>query len=328
MPATRTQIWDENDKIKSHTSTERDALFVSDGHMVHNSEDDEMQGYDGSTSSWVSLTLPDGLCPDAPAVAEHTHDAYAASDHEHTLTADDLPAHTHEGMVGPQGEKGDKGDKGDQGDPGPAGMDGAPGQDGAQGPPGEDGDDGQPGQPGAQGARGPRGYTGATGPQGPQGPKGDKGDTPSASSHVHPPPLPASTSNQGIIEVADNTEADAGTESEKAMSPATVKRRLEKASSVVKAFGRVSADGTVQSGSYGVQSVTRSGTNNNTYQYNVRLNSASSGSIVPIVATNGSSSDDTHIFSVSRTNFQVKFASGGNQQGQARDFHFVVYGLE
>ena len=209
-----------------------------------------------------------------------------------------------------------------------AGMDGAPGQDGAQGPPGEDGDDGQPGQPGAQGARGPRGYTGATGPQGPQGPKGDKGDTPSASSHVHPPPLPASTSNQGIIEVADNTEADAGTESEKAMSPATVKRRLEKASSVVKAFGRVSADGTVQSGSYGVQSVTRSGTNNNTYQYNVRLNSASSGSIVPIVATNGSSSDDTHIFSVSRTNFQVKFASGGNQQGQARDFHFVVYGLE
>ena len=177
MPATRTQIWDENDKIKSHTSTERDALFVSDGHMVHNSEDDEMQGYDGSTSSWVSLTLPDGLCPDAPAVAEHTHDAYAASDHEHTLTADDLPAHTHEGMVGPQGEKGDKGDKGDQGDPGPAGMDGAPGQDGAQGLPGEDGEDGQPGQPGAQGARGPRGYTGATGATGATGLQGPKGDT-------------------------------------------------------------------------------------------------------------------------------------------------------
>ncbi|MYC97051.1 MAG: hypothetical protein F4X14_19000 [Caldilineaceae bacterium SB0661_bin_32] len=92
MPATRTQIWDSTNKIKSHTSTERDALFVSDGHMVYNSEDDEMQGYDGSTSSWVSLTLPDGLCPDAPAVAEHTHDGYAATDHEH-MTA---PEHTHD----------------------------------------------------------------------------------------------------------------------------------------------------------------------------------------------------------------------------------------
>ncbi|MYC97050.1 MAG: collagen-like protein [Caldilineaceae bacterium SB0661_bin_32] len=174
MPATRTQIWDENDKIKSHTTAERNALFVSDGIMVYNSEDDEMQGYNGSTSSWVSLTLPDGLCPEVPAtaVAAHTHDGYAAADHGHP----DIPA-------GPQGEKGDKGDqgdpgpagpKGDMGDQGPAGMDG---QDGAQGPPGEDGDDGQPGQPGAQGARGPRGYTGATGATGATGLQGPKGDT-------------------------------------------------------------------------------------------------------------------------------------------------------
>ena len=179
MPATRTQIWDENDKIKSHTTAQRDALFVSDGIMVYNSEDDEMQGYNGSTSSWVSLTLPDDLCPEVPetAVAAHTHDAYAPKVHGHP----DIPA-------GPQGEKGDKGDqgdpgpagpkgdKGDPGDQGPAGMDG---QDGAQGLPGEDGEDGQPGQPGAQGARGPRGYTGATGATGATGPQGPKGDTPS-----------------------------------------------------------------------------------------------------------------------------------------------------
>ncbi|MDE0634161.1 MAG: hypothetical protein OXH73_21840 [Caldilineaceae bacterium] len=182
MPATRTQIWDENDKIKSHTTAERNALFVSDGHMVYNSEDDEMQGYNGSTSSWVSLTLPDDLCPEVPetAVAAHTHDGYAAAGHGHP----EIPA-------GPQGEKGDKGDKGDQGDPGPAGPKGdmgdqgdqgpagMDGQDGAQGLPGEDGEDGQPGQPGAQGARGPRGHTGATGPQGPKGDTGPQGPAPS-----------------------------------------------------------------------------------------------------------------------------------------------------
>ncbi|MYC97045.1 MAG: collagen-like protein [Caldilineaceae bacterium SB0661_bin_32] len=169
MPATRTQIWDENDKIKSHTTTERDALFVSDGHMVYNSEDDEMQGYDSSSSSWVSLTLPDDLCPAQDAVAAHTHTGYAAENH------------THEGMQGAQGEKGDKGDKGDTGPQGPQGV---------PGPAGADGEDGQDGAPGQQGERGPQGIQGPTGSRGPRGDKGDKGDpgpAPTASNHSHPP---------------------------------------------------------------------------------------------------------------------------------------------
>ncbi|MXZ20462.1 MAG: collagen-like protein [Caldilineaceae bacterium SB0665_bin_25] len=195
MPATRTQIWDENDKIKSHTTTERDALFVSDGHMVYNSEDDEMQGYNGSTSSWVDLTLPDGLCPEVPAtaVAAHTHEDYAASDHEHTLTADDLPDHTHDGIKGDKGDKGDQGDpgpKGDKGDPGPQGIQGEAGPPGADGPAGEDGEDGERGEQGIQGIPGPQGEPGSPGtpgrdgrdgeqgirgPQGIQGPQGERG---------------------------------------------------------------------------------------------------------------------------------------------------------
>ena len=322
MPATRTQIWDSGNEIKSHTTTERDALFVSDGIMVYNSEDDEMQGYDGSTSSWVSLTLPDELCPEAPAtaVAAHTHDDYAARMHAHP----EIPA-------GPQGEKGDKGDKGEQGDPGPAGPKGdtgdpgpagAPGQDGAQGPPGEDGEDGQPGQPGAQGARGPRGYTGATGPQ---GPKGDKGDSGSSSDHSHPPPLPASVHNQGIIEVATDAEADAGTESEKAMSPATVKRRLEKAPTVVKAYGRVKRDGTLdsESGSLGVASVTRTGSGRTSYEYLVTLSETLNKKCIPIIQTEGGYNNIT----ITRTTNSFKIKIGiGNNWGTDMDFMFSVYG--
>jgi len=190
MPATRTQIWDSDNKIKSHTSTERDALFISDGHMVYNSEDGEMQGYDGSASSWVSLTLPDDLCPEVPAtaVAAHTHEGYAASDHEHTLTADDLPDHTHEGIKGDKGDQGDPGPKGDKGDTGPQGIQGEAGLPGADGPPGpsgpagEDGEDGERGEQGIQGIPGPQGEPGSPGTpgrdgrDGEQGPKGDKGE--------------------------------------------------------------------------------------------------------------------------------------------------------
>ena len=157
MPATRTQIWDSDNEIKSHTTAERDALFVSDGIMVYNSEDDEMQGYDGSSSSWVSLTLPDDLCPEVPAtaVAAHTHEDYAAKMHAHP----EIPA-------GPQGEKGDKGD---QGDPGPAGADG---EDGAPGP------QGIPGAQGAQGPQGEQGIPGVPGRRGSQGPQGPAGPSP------------------------------------------------------------------------------------------------------------------------------------------------------
>ena len=167
MPATRTQIWDSDNKIKSHTTTERDALFVSDGIMVYNSEDDEMQGYNGSTSSWVSLTLPDDLCPEVPAtaVAPHTHEDYAAAGHGHP----DIPA----------GPKGDKGDKGDPGEPGEDGEDGAQGIQGIPGPQGPRGLTGPQGIQGPQGDPGPQGIGGVPGTpgrRGSQGPKGDKGD--------------------------------------------------------------------------------------------------------------------------------------------------------
>ena len=181
MPTTRTQIWNNEKKIKSHTTAERNALFVSDGIMVHNSEDEEMQGFNSTTSSWKSLTLPDALCPtpEAGAIPAHTH-PYAAEDHLHP--------------PGTQGEKGDQGDPGPAGPQGPAGEpgeDGEDGEDGAQGLrglQGEEGDTGErglrgmigtagdPGARGNQGSRGPRGYTGVIGPQGVPGAKGDKGD--------------------------------------------------------------------------------------------------------------------------------------------------------
>jgi len=306
MPATRTQIWDSTNKIKSHTSTERDALFVSDGHMVYNSEDDEMQGYDGSTSSWVSLTLPDGLCPEVPAtaVAAHTHEGYAAADHGHP----DIPA-------GPQGEKGDKGDQGDpgpagpkgdmgdQGDPGPAGMDG---QDGAQGPPGEDGEDGQPGQPGAQGARGPRGYTGATGAAGatgPQGPKGDKGDTPSIPPSHNPDyhdDRYALKSHQHILP----PNANAGE---------------------AVAYGRVTRDGTLdsESGSFGVASVIRTGSGRTNYEYLVTLSETLNKNCVPIIQTEGGYNNIT----ITRTTNSFKIKIGiANNWGTDMNFMFSVYG--
>ncbi|MCY3709028.1 MAG: hypothetical protein OXG26_09030 [Caldilineaceae bacterium] len=319
MPATRTQIWDTDNEIKSHTTTERNALFVSDGHMVYNSEDDEMQGYDGSTSSWVSLTLPDDLCPEVPAtaVAAHTHDGYAASDHEHTLTADDLPDHTHEGIVGPKGEKGDKGDKGDQGDqgdpgpkgdmgdPGTAGMDGAPGQDGAQGPAGEDGEDGQPGQPGAQGARGPRGYTGATGATGatgPQGPKGDKGDTPS----IPPSHSPDYHDDRYALKNHAHTP------------PPETRRGAS-------AFGRVNAAGSLVGSNYNIASVSRTGSDRN-YEYTLNFSSAiPNAEAVIMVMPEGGKKDTITIKNRSTSSFTVRFHTGNNRGADA-PFSFVVYG--
>ena len=301
MPATRTQIWDENDKIKSHTTAQRDALFVSDGIMVYNSEDDEMQGYNGSTSSWVSLTLPDDLCPEVPetAVAAHTHDAYAPKVHGHP----DIPA-------GPQGEKGDKGDqgdpgpagpkgdKGDPGDQGPAGMDG---QDGAQGLPGEDGEDGQPGQPGAQGARGPRGYTGATGATGATGPQGPKGDTPSIPPSHNP----------------DYHDDRYALKSHSHASMPTYR-------GVVGAYCRVNAAGSIVGDSHNIASVARSGADRD-YEYTITFTTALEH--VPVCAITFEGGQVNTLTYKTRTSSSVRLRFHvGNNRGIERDFDFVAFG--
>lgn len=299
MPATRTQIWDSDNEIKSHTTAERDALFVSDGIMVYNSEDDEMQGYDGSSSSWVSLTLPDDLCPEVPAtaVAAHTHEDYAAKMHAHP----EIPA-------GPKGEKGDKGDqgdpgpagpKGDTGDTGPAGMDGAPG------PPGEDGEDGQPG---AQGAKGPRGYTGATGATGatgPQGPKGDKGD-PGSTPSIPPSHSPDYHDDRYALKNHEHTP------------PPPTRRGAS-------AFGRVNAAGSLVGSNYNVASVSRTGSDRN-YEYTLNFSSAiPNAEAVIMVMPEGGKKDTITIKNRSTSSFTVRFHSGNNR-GDDAPFSFVVYG--
>ncbi|MDE0634167.1 MAG: hypothetical protein OXH73_21875 [Caldilineaceae bacterium] len=300
MPATRTQIWDENDKIKSHTSTERDALFVSDGHMVHNSEDDEMQGYDGSTSSWVSLTLPDGLCPDAPAVAEHTHDAYAASDHEHTLTADDLPAHTHDGIVGPQGEKGDKGDKGDQGDPGPAGADGMDGTNGRDGTPGRDGVDGAQGP---MGPPGPMGTPGRDGQPGVPGPKGDPGRD----------GMDGARGERGLqgIQGPQGVQGDTGPQ-----GPAGPSNLV--------AYGHVNAAGTLSANSFGISTVTRTGANKSEYEYQITLSNTLQNDCFPLIVP-GRDQRNSYRITRATTGFNIRFVVG-NSQGRDTEFFFLVLG--
>lgn len=115
-----------------------------------------------------------------------------------------------QGLQGPQGEKGDtgaigpKGEKGDTGLQGPQGLKGDKGDVGPQGPAGLQG---ERGLQGPQGERGIQGIQGQTGPQGPKGEKGDPGVTPA---------------------LATKTEAEAGTDDTKVMTPLKVKQSILK----------------------------------------------------------------------------------------------------
>ena len=136
------------------------------------------------------------------------------SDGARGATGPQGPAGTR-GSTGSTGPKGDKGDKGDTGPTGPTGPRGP------QGPRGFTGSRGSDGARGATGPQGPAGTRGSTGSTGPKGDKGDKGDT--GSRGPAGPTTQATTSARGAIEIATNSEATTGTDTGRAITPASLR---------------------------------------------------------------------------------------------------------
>ena len=158
-------------------------------------------------------------------------------------------------LQGPKGDKGERGPQGVQGNAGPKGESGQPGTSasitgatasvdntsvvpsvevvtggtyytrsfdfrfkGLKGPKGDKGDVGPRGPQGLKGdtgAVGPQGPQGLTGPAGPRGPQGEKGDRGATGPQGATPP------------VATTSEATAGTDNTKMMTPLRVKEAIE-----------------------------------------------------------------------------------------------------